>query len=94
MRAHNEMNVVLTVYCSHVIFRPDEWTNMNFPLIPYFSFYLCLPLFGSPTSLLLSPCLSSNSLMGVPREEVDVLGPDCIQNSSKRDEEKSLNQGD
>lgn len=51
-------------------------------------------LFGSPTSLLLSPCLSSNSLMGVPREEVDVSGPDCIQNSSKRHEEKSLNQGD
>lgn len=86
------MNV--TVYYEHVIFRPYEWTNMNFPPIPNFSFYLRLPLFGSPTSLLLSPCLSSNSLTGVLREEADVSGPDCIQNSSKRHEEKSLNQGD
>lgn len=47
-----------------------------------------------PLLSLWSPCLSSNSLMGVLREEVDVLSPDCIQNSSKRHEEKSLNQGD
>lgn len=31
--------------------------------------------------------------MGVSREEVDALSPDCIEHSSKRHEEKSLNQG-
>lgn len=30
-------------------------------------------------------------LLGVPWEEVDALSPDCIQNSRKRHEEKSLN---
>lgn len=40
-----------------------------------------------------SPHLSSSSVPLVPREEVDALSANCMENSSKRHEEKSLKQG-
>lgn len=64
---------------------------------PCLKFFLVSPLFlffqphhhhffypSHPVSLVIP-------LLGVPWEEVDALSPDCIENSRKRHEEKSLN---
>lgn len=85
-------------FTSHALYlEPMISCSLNFSH-HMFSFCLHSPPFclilAVPLLSLWSPCLSSNSLMGVLREEVDVLSPDCMENSSKRHEAKSLNQGD
>lgn len=89
---HNELNTVsiaCTMQYSNTIIR---LCSMNLSLS--FNILTIHPLFGLPLLFFWSPCLSSKSLMGIQTEEVDMLIPDCIENSSKRHEEKSLNQGD
>lgn len=88
---------LFSVYFSCSIFRADDFLLPDFSH-HMFSFCLYSPPLGLilavPLLSLWSPCLFSNSLMGVLREEADVLNPDCMENSSKRHEAKSLNQGD
>lgn len=84
---HYNYITMLTLYN-----RPDKSLNLYSPIFHFITLFFSL--LGVPTSLFLVTLLSRNSLMGVPREEVDALSPDCIEHSSKRHEEKSLNQGD